>query len=138
MIDDKPTKRHGLTLSMRTPTARAIEEYIVDWTYGSKAERTVGTPEPTEVERALARAIDLGMKIGKTRAQLLLPDQRDLLEDFKRQLRVLAQGLHPWQGKPFISTLADALNRLAKDVESFQSRSIVDKMVDAFPEGKKP
>jgi len=130
-VDDRPTKAHGVTLKMRTPTARVIEEYLVDYAYGIGA-RTPGEKPATPLERDLAKAIDLGMKIGKTRTLLLLPDQRDLLEAFKRQLRIVCQGLHPWQGGPPSGNYVRSMQRVVADVEKFQARSIVDKMVDTL------
>lgn len=129
---DRPTKKHGITLSMRTPTAKVIEEFVVDFAYGTAAGRTVGTKAPTVVEKDLAKAIDLGMKVGKTRTQLLLPDQKDLLEEFKRQLRVICQGMHVWQGGPLGRNYVKALERVVADVERFQALSLVDKMVNAL------
>lgn len=117
---------------MRMPTAKVIEDYVLDWTYGSTRARTVGTPPPTPIELMIAQAIDSDLRIGKTRAQLVLPDQRDLLDDFRRQLGILAKGLHPWQRGPFNAHLGGSLLRLVRDVEAFQRRSIVDRMVDVL------
>lgn len=134
MVTDRPTKAHGLTLKMRTPTARVIENYLVDYAYGIGAARTPGVGPASPLERDLAKVIDLGMKIGKTRTLLLLPDQKDLLEAFKQQLGIVCQGLHPWQGGPLPRNYAKSIWRVVADVEKFQARSVVDKMVDALGE----
>lgn len=105
-------KPYMVTLSMRAPTAKFIEERLV-----VAPLRTA----PSGAEADLAREIARGMSVKKTRAQLRLPLQLPLLRQVQTLLMELIR-LAPYN-------VATALERVAADIEKAISTSVVDHLV---------